>query len=209
MNAVVQLLRHGSDPLLYDYSGNMPIDLARESENDRLLEYFSAILADLHGKPARRWNVSHDRTFVLPQAKELDLPSSSSIGQDNDDDDSDFEPLFQVTSQPLPPQYMLPVQHPGDKFVLVTDLKRFNIDVGKSSSRLSTVRIPHDEFVKSAHCCLLGATVDLKKGPAAAADPVVTLVKVDAHLNKALGIDEPKLLHSVSLSSGSKRKQSS
>ena len=41
IGTVLQLLRHGSDPLLYDYSGNMPIDLAKESEDKKLLDFFS------------------------------------------------------------------------------------------------------------------------------------------------------------------------
>ena len=71
------LLSYGADPLLHDYSGNMPLDLA----TDRTMQlYFTNILADLHGKvPTRaksestfstsvltRWNVSHSPEFHLP-----------------------------------------------------------------------------------------------------------------------------------------------
>ena len=54
--SVHQLLSFGSDPMLYDYSGNMPIDLAEG--NDDMHEYFGSVLADLHGKESKRWNVS-------------------------------------------------------------------------------------------------------------------------------------------------------
>jgi len=78
-----------------------------ESEDKQLLDFFSAILSDLHGKPAPRWNVSHDHNFLLPQSSELDLPKRDSnlvLGlpeSDEDDDDLEFE--FEVSSQPLPP----------------------------------------------------------------------------------------------------------
>lgn len=191
IKTVVQLLRHGSDPLLYDYSGNMPIDLARESEDESLLEYFSAILGDLHGKKAPRWNVSHDRGFILPQSKELDLPMTES----DDDDDA----LFEVSSQPLPPQFIVP-QHPKDKYILATDLKRlYNVDASKASAKFTTFQMPREEFVKSAFCCLLGASVD----PGSAEQ--VLLVKVDAHLRKVLGVDDAKLFHNLSMTSSKKK----
>lgn len=193
---MVQLLRHGSDPLLYDYSGNMPIDLARESEDEPLMEYFSAILGDLHGKKAPRWNVSHDRAFILPQSTELDLPAMT-----ESDDEEDL--LFEVSSQPLPPQFIVP-QHPNDKYILAADLKRFaNVDASKPSAKFSTLQMAREEFVKSAFCCLLGASVDPGSGEQ------VLLVKVDAHLRKVLGVDDAKLLNNLTCSSGSSGKKKS
>ena len=173
----------------------MPIDLAKESEDAKLLDYFSAILSDLHGKPAARWNVSHDRGFVLPQDDELDLPSHP----ESEDDAGDFQ--FEVTSQPLPPQYMLS-NHPGDKFVLAADLRRFN-DSTKLSSRLTTLKLTRDEFTRTAYCCLVGGLVDVGK------NEEVVLVKVDATLKKLLGVDDPKLHNNLPAVAGSARKRSS
>ena len=71
------LLSYGADPLLHDYSGNMPLDL---SANDPTMQlYVTNLLADLHGKtpapamrsstscsPPVRWNVSHCPEFHQP-----------------------------------------------------------------------------------------------------------------------------------------------
>ena len=217
LGTVRQLLRHGSDPLLYDYSGNMPIDLARESEDDRLLDFFSAILSDLHGKPARRWNVSHDRSFVLPQTSELDLPKGPTkvdpdVDSDSDeDDDGDQEFEFEVSSQPLPPQFALP-QHPHEKFVLATDLKRIFTSLDMTKSKLNTIKMARDDFVKSAYSCLLGASPITDAAPATKHDQVV-LVKADSQLKKLLAVNDPKLFHNLKVtannSASSKKKSSS
>ena len=209
IGTVLQLLRHGSDPLLYDYSGNMPIDLAKESEDDKLLNFFSAILSDLHGKPAPRWNVSHDRSFALPQTSELDLPrlkaAKADSDDDSDDDDDAMEFEFEVSSQPLPPQFALP-QHPDEKFVLATDLKRFtSLDLTKLTGKLNTIKMARDEFVKSAYCCLLGASVSVDAGTK---NDHVVLVKADSHLKKLLAVDDPKLFHNLN-ATNTKKKSSS
>ena len=212
IGTVLQLLRHGSDPLLYDYSGNMPIDLAKESEDDKLLNFFSAILSDLHGKPAPRWNVSHDRSFALPQTgSELDLPrlkaaKATDSDDDSDDDDDAMEFEFEVSSQPLPPQFALP-QHPDEKFVLATDLKRFtSLDLTKFPGKLNTIKMARDEFIKSAYCCLLGASVSVDAGTK---NDHVVLVKADSHLKKLLAVDDPKLFHNLNATTNTKKKSSS
>ena len=164
----------------------MPIDLAKESEDDDLLEYFRAILNDLHGKQAIRWNVSHDREFMLPHSQDLDMPNQD---DDDDEDSSDFE--FEVSSQSLPPQYTFS-QYPDDKFVQASELKKsLSIDVNKVGGKLNLVKMPRDEFVKTAFCCLLGRNVDPGK-----ADPVL-LVKVDATLNKMMGVNDSKLFNNL------------
>ena len=200
----------------------MPIDLAKESEDDRLLDFFSAILSDLHGKPARRWNVSHDRSFVLPQTSELDLPKGptttktdsdvdSDLDDDDDDDDPEFE--FEVSSQPLPPQFALP-QYPHEKFVLATDLKRIFTSLDVTKSKLNTIKMARDDFVKSAYSCLLGASPIIDAAPAATKHDQVVLVKADSQLKKLLAVDDPKLFHNLKVtttnnSASSKKKSSS
>jgi hypothetical protein len=206
VQAVIQLLKHGSDPLLYDYSGNMPIDLAQESEDADLLEYFRAILNDLHGKPAVRWNVTHDRQFMLPQTEDLDLPN---LEDDDDSDDSDFE--FEVSSQPLPPQFTF-TRYPDEIFVQVAELKKsFGIDMKQLGKQSNLVKMPREEFIKTAYCCLLGSSIDPGK-----ADPVVMVAVTDG-LNKILGINSSKLFNnlpssvkaSTSPSASSKKSKSS
>ena len=66
------LLTHGADPLIYDYSGNMPIDLA-EAGKPAMSKYLRALLNDLHGKPGLKWNVASDTEFSMPP-DEIDEP---------------------------------------------------------------------------------------------------------------------------------------
>ena len=73
-------MRHGSDPLIYDYSGNMPQDIADIGGKPGMKMYLRSLLSDLHGKPAKRWNVSSHPTFVDPPDDD-----------DGSDDDDDLE----------------------------------------------------------------------------------------------------------------------
>lgn len=176
----------------------MPIDLAKDSEDPDLLNYFSAILNDLHGKPATRWSVSHDRSFILPPSgvDELDLPAGL-----QQEIDSDFD--FEVSAQPQPPHFKFP-QHPDDHFVLASDLKKLtNQDANKLGAKFTLLKMPREDFVKTAFCCLLGVTVDPGK-----AEPVV-LVKVDAALKKLMGVDDPKLFNNLSCTVSPAKKKSS
>lgn len=178
----------------------MPIDLAKDSEDPDLLNYFSAILNDLHGKPASRWRVSHDRSFILPTSgvDELDLPK---LQQETDDAQNDFD--FEVSAQPLPPQFKFP-QHPDDYFVLASDLKKLtNQDVTKLGSKFTLQKMSREDFMKTAFCCLLGVTVDPGKS-----EPIV-LVKVDAALGKLMGVDDSKLYNSLSCTVSPTKKKSS
>ena len=170
----------------------MPIDLARESEVPELLEFFSAILGDLHGKTASRWNVNHDRAFVIPQEEALDLPDNDPAGDAEEND-----PIFEVSSQPLPPEFILS-QRPKERFILNTDLKKFTTtDINKK--KCEVLELTREEFIKSAYSCLVGTQVDIVK-----ADPVI-LIKVDPAVRKMLGIDEPKLFnHSSPSKKGNK-----
>ena len=74
--AVRALLTHGADPLIYDYSGNMPIDLA-EAGKPAMSKYLRALLNDLHGKPGLKWNVASDTDFSMPP-DEIDEPGRGS-----------------------------------------------------------------------------------------------------------------------------------
>ena len=62
-----------------------------------------------------------------------------------------------------------------------------------------------DEFVKSAYCCLLGASVSVDAGTK---NDHVVLVKADSHLKKLLAVDDPKLFHNLN-ATNTKKKSSS
>ena len=112
------LLSHGSDPLLYDYTGHMPSDLAEEDEDMR--RYFGCVLADLHGKDSERYSVSHDEAFIRPKeeaaAAEADVEAAA---VEEDDDLGDF--VFECSSQPLPPFFQFPDRE--GHFLKVADLR--------------------------------------------------------------------------------------
>ena len=109
LSTVHTLLRYGADPLLYDYSGNMPIDLTEE--NPEMKRYLTAILADLHGKPGERYAVDpKDLRFLIPKDDQDDGES---------DDDDGF--VFETSAHPLPPFFQFPDRE--GHFVLISDLK--------------------------------------------------------------------------------------
>ena len=169
LTAVYHLLTYGSDPLLYDYSGNMPIDLTEGDEDMR--RYLSSILNDLHGKPAERWNVSHNKQFITPN---FDDSSSS----DNDDGD-EFE--FDVSSNPLPPYYQLKGRE--GHWVLKGDLSPTKKQPSESQlNKCTSIELSREEFIKISHCSLLGNS----KCPNL--NNNVKLYRVDTALKKILGV---------------------
>ena len=193
--AVNHLLSFGSDPMLYDYSGNMPIDLSEG--NEYMNKYFSSILADLHGKDAKRWNVGHNLDFSTPGLKIFDQDQTEPFP-------FDLEDTFELSHQPLPAYYRI-----GDKpgqYALNVDLRRFtSIDFTRGSgscSRFEVISMTKDDFIKSARCCLLGH----KPNISASVNPndgLIYLVKVDNYLQKIMGVEgcsvavSPKVPHPV------------
>ena len=195
IKAVHQLLKHGADAMLYDYSGNMPMDLANDSDNPELQEYFSSIVADLHGKTSKRWNIEHEKDFVLPQDSNLDECKM------DEDDPLNFE--FEMSSQPLPAQFKL-YDQPGKKFVLASDLKPFtSLDAKKLAAKFNTLEMKKEDFLRRAVNCLVGGGA---ASAAAGKTDSVLLVEVDAALKKLMGVDDPKLSQAPSSSSPSKGK---
>ena len=180
--AVHQLLSFGSDPLLYDYSGNMPIDLAEG--NQEMHEYLSSVLADLHGKESKRWNMANHLEFTMPNSKLCD--------QDQTDDSLpiSLEDTFQLSHQPLPAYYRI-----GDKpgqYALNVDLRKFtSIDFTRgtgSCSRFEVISMSKEEFIRSARCCLLGhkPNISASLNPN---DGKIYLVKVCNYLQKVMGVE--------------------
>ena len=179
--SVHQLLSFGSDPMLYDYSGNMPIDLAEG--NDDMHEYFGSVLADLHGKESKRWNVSDNLEFSMPDVKlcEQDEVDSLPIS---------LEDTFDLSYQPLPAYYRI-----GDKpgqYALSVDLRRFtSIDFTRgtgSCNRFEVISMSKEDFIKKARCCLLGHTPNISAS-LNPHDGLIYLVKVDHYLQKIMGVE--------------------
>merc|ERR1719412_1371141 len=65
-----------------------------------------------------------------------------------------------------------------------------------SNSKLNTIKMARDDFVKSAYSCLLGASPITDAAPATKHDQVV-LVKADSQLKKLLAVNDPKLFHNL------------
>ena len=170
--SVFNLLQFGSDPLIYDYSGNMPMDLAED--NDDLKRYLTAVLADLHGKDDKRYNVSHDADFILPKEDKKE-------GDDDDDLLGDFD--FESSSHALPPFFQFADR--DGSYLLVSDLKSY-LHSRLDMKRLETiVDMSREDFTRTAHCCLLGYNGYAKQ----VKEDIVQLVLVDDGVKKMLGVD--------------------
>ena len=179
---VHQLLSFGSDPMLYDYSGNMPIDLAEGNED--MHEYFGSVLADLHGKESKRWNISNNLDFTTPDLKICDKKER------NESFPIDIEETFQLSHQPLPAYYRIG-DKPG-KYALNVDLRKFtSIDFTRGTgacSRFEVLSMSKEDFIRTARCCLLGH----KPNISASVNPhdgKIYLVKVDSYLQKIMGVE--------------------
>ena len=177
--AVYHLLRYGADPLLYDYSGNMPIDLTED--DPEMKRYLAALLADLHGKPAERWNVEHDPKFVMPpdMLKRSDEVEDDDEEASSDDEEDDF--IFESSSQPLPAYFQFKERE--GKFVMVADLLKSGGKV--DAKKTEVLEMTWEDFNKSAHCCLLGHVIP----ESVRREDKVKLVKVESPVKKQLGIE--------------------
>ncbi|QQP56207.1 Putative LOC100877383, partial [Caligus rogercresseyi] len=165
--AVHALLNHGADPLLYDYSGNMPIDLTEEDLDMR--KYLGGILSDLHGKTAPRWNVvsrGSRNSFSTPPQE---------LTQECDEDES-LSLEFECSSSPLPPYYQFKDRE--GQFVKASDLPAYLL---KGATLLEMTK---EEFLRNSHCTLLGGG----SSPTEKDSKNVRLLRLDESLRKALGI---------------------
>jgi hypothetical protein len=179
--AVHKLLSFGSDPLLYDYSGNMPVDISEG--NEHMHGYFGSILADLHGKESKTWNVANNLEFTMPDLKKSDHDKT-------DSPPINLEDTFELSHQPLPAYYRI-----GDKpgqYALNVDLRRFtSIDFTRGSglcSRFEVISMSKDEFIRTARCCLLGHKPNISSS-LNPHDGLIYLVKVDNYLQKIMGVE--------------------
>lgn len=201
------LLSFGADPLLHDYSGNMPLDLCALADptSAHLQPYFANILADLHGKlPGKpgqqttvspvRWNVSHSPDFHDPNHPEsgLDLnnlraSSSSAIETKKPaKDDLDAMFTFECSSHPLPATYQL-LDRPGE-WVLYKDLKEFTKKRSGSKfdirSKGDLIEMKKSEFIKTSHSCLLDRRPLEIRYHERTEEDIVILVKIDKFVRK-------------------------
>lgn len=190
---VETLLSYGADPLLHNYSGSMPLDLA---EGDRSMkQYLYNILADLHGKPPTvrgtpppvyRWNVSHHPEFHDPR---LDPRMSETVEDTNEAELDEF--IFEVSSQPLPTEFQFR-DRDGD-FVLYRELKEFAKKYGHHKGDIKTkcyiIELKKSEFLKTSHCRQLDRrSLEVKFHERTGEDTII-LVKVDKFVRKILNAE--------------------
>ena len=191
------LLAYGADPLLHDYSGNMPLDL---SANDPAMQlYMTNLLADLHGKapgpsmrsnattcsPPVRWSVSHCKEFHEPDPM---LPSLEQEKKMKEEEKLDLENMFsfEVTSHMIPPTYQFR-DRPGE-WVLYRDLKDYTKKYCQGKVDIRTkgdlIELKKSEFLKNSHCSLLDRRTIEVRFHAREQEDIVILVKVDKFVRK-------------------------
>ena len=203
-SVVHTLLTYGADPLLHDYSGNMPIDLA-EGDID-MKRYMYNILADLHGRPpavrgtrqdqarpAERWNVSHRPDFHDPEqdsryVESMELMKAAKRREGEEEEGGLREFTFEVSNHPLPDTFQF-LDRDGE-YVLYNDLKEFakkhghgRVDIRAKGQLLD---LPVCEFMKTSHSAMLDrrhvrCPKDSKEN--------IVLVKVDKFVKKILNVD--------------------
>lgn len=171
------LLSYGADPLLHDYSGKMPIDLAEGDPSMRL--YLVNLLADLHGRPPNtrgggasptpvlRWSVSHAPEFYDPTldprcaaaiAAEEETTvgaataSASTAGEKDEEEEDCF--VFESASQPLPSLFRFS-DRPGE-FVVYRELKDLAKKTGHHKADIRTrcdfIEVKKSDFLRTSHC---------------------------------------------------------
>ena len=193
------LLSYGADPLLHDYSGNMPLDLATE----RTMQlYFTNILADLHGKvPTRaksestystsvltRWNVSHCPEFHLPPQH---LFVKNSKGRPKKEEEIFTFEAFEAP-EAMEPAFFQLKEKEGD-WLLYKDLKDYSRKHCSSKqdikSKGTLLEMKKTEFLRSSHCKQLDrGGVEVRYQEIDDEDSV-TLVKVDKFVRKILSME--------------------
>ena len=196
------LLSYGADPLLHDYSGNMPLDLA----TDRTMQlYFTNILADLHGKvPTRaksestfstsvlkRWNVSHAPEFHLPPQHLFVKPEPTKQRQRKEEEKIIFE-AFESPEAMVPPVFQLKERE--GEWLLYKDLKDFSRKHCNNKpdikSKGTLLDMKKAEFLRLSHCKQLARSkVDVRFQQKEEEEGMITLVKLDKFVRKILNME--------------------
>merc|ERR1719309_1276048 len=180
--------------MLHNYSGSMPLDLAKGEKN--MKKYLFNILADLHGKPPNirgqapsieRWSVSHAPEFYDPR---LD-PKLADMFSEEDSvvDLSDL--VFEVSSHPLPTEFQF-FDRQGD-FVLYRELKEFAKKFGHHKGDIKTkcyiIEMKKSEFLRTSHCKLMDRRQLEVKYHEREEEDTIILVKVDKFVRKILNAE--------------------
>ena len=193
------LLSYGADPLLHNYSGSMPMDLAEGDKN--MKKYLFNLLADLHGKPpnvrgtlppVERWNVSSYPEFHDPRMDPQFSEWKDGLEEDERTSDDNLENfVFEVSSQPLPIEFQFRDRE-GD-FVLYRELKdfakRYGHHKGDIKAKCYIIELKKSEFLKTSHCKLLDRrNVEVKYHEREEEDTII-LVKVDKYVRKIINAE--------------------
>jgi len=195
-STVCTLLSYGADPLLHDYSGNMPLDL---SANDPAMQlYMTNLLADLHGKtpapamrssascpPPVRWNVSHCPDFYQPDPTLTTLDQEKEfIAKSRNKIEDMFS--FEVTSHPMPAMYKF--RDRSGEWVLYRDLKDYTKKYCSGKVDIRTkgdlLELKKSEFLRNSHCNLLDRRAVEVRFHEREQEDIVILVKVDKFVRK-------------------------
>jgi len=196
------LLSYGADPLLHDYSGNMPLDLAANHPDPEIKNYLGNLLSDLHGRPQTvrnpvsgtstinpgRWNVSHALDFHDPKHPESGIKNTfeKDIPGEKDKCQNIDNFIFEMSSLPLPPTYQL-LERPGE-WVLYKDLKEFSKKKAGGKYDIRTkgdlIELKKSEFIKTSHCSLLDRRYTQVRYHERPEEDIVILVKIDKFVRK-------------------------
>jgi hypothetical protein len=165
------LLCYGADPLLHDYSGKMPIDLAEADPHMRL--YLVNLLADLHGRPpstrgaagaqVTRWSVSHaphfhdpdrDPRYAATIAAEEAAAAASAAAAVSPTEEEDDCFVFEASSLPLPTVFQFSDR--SGEFVVYRELKELAKKTGHHKADIRTrcdfIEVKKSDFLRTSHC---------------------------------------------------------
>ena len=188
------LLCYGADPLLHDYSGNMPVDLA----TDRTMQqFFTNIMADLHGKvPPRaksdtrfsttqlsRWNVTHCSTFHTPPSGLLTLNQEGKMHHMKKE-----AFMFEASSHIMPTLFKLKDQ--DGEWILYRDIRdhtkrrgMYHEDIRKKGK---LIEMKKSDFLKQSHCLEMDQKKVEVRFHERSTEDIVILVKADKFIRQVL-----------------------
>ena len=193
-NTARVLLCYGADPLLHDYSGNMPVDLATDRN---MQQYFTNMLADLHGKvPPRaksdtkfsttqlsRWNVTHCPSFHTPPSGLLTLNQERKAYHRKKE-----AFMFEATSQMMPTFFKFKDRE--GEWILYRDIRDYSKRSGTCHEDIrkkgKLIEMKKSDFLKHSHCQELDKRKVEVRFHERSTEDIVILVKVDKLIRKVL-----------------------
>ena len=193
-NTARVLLCYGADPLLHDYSGNMPVDLATDRN---MQQYFNNMLADLHGKvPPRaksdtrfsttqlsRWNVTHCTSFHTPPSCLLTLNQERKIYHRKKE-----AFMFDASSQVMPISFKLKDRE--GEWMLYRDIRDYSKRSGTCHEDIrkkgKLIEMKKSDFLKHSHCQELDKRKVEVRFHERSTEDIVILVKIDKFIRKVI-----------------------